>query len=124
MRIFMAYDDQTQRPFRGGAQPGPGAYYPQGYAPYGYGSNTYGPQPGVGPERRIDALDVLEGVLTDGFSVSNLTRIARASGSNFWVGAAIGAGLVMLAHRSEMRLAVAAAFSKAKAGAARKTPRD
>lgn len=30
--------------------------------------------------------------MRDGFSLSNVTRIARASGSNFWVGAVIGAG--------------------------------
>lgn len=108
----MAYDDQNQRP-----QAGQGAYGPQGYAPYGYG-----PPPGAGPARPIDALDVLEGVLTNGFSLSNLTRIARASGSKFWLGAAIGAGLVIFAHRSETRSAVVAAFSKAKAEASRAKP--
>ncbi|MFD2249107.1 hypothetical protein FHS82_002864 [Pseudochelatococcus lubricantis] len=71
-----------------------------------YRWNGYGP----GQGQRIDALDVLEGVLKDGFSVSNLTRIARASGSNFWVGAAIGAGLVVLARRPEVRAAVSGVF--------------
>ncbi|MGV6872062.1 hypothetical protein ACUSIJ_05135 [Pseudochelatococcus sp. B33] len=79
-----------------------------------YRWNGYGP----GPGRRIDALDVLEGVLKDGFSVSNLTRIARASGSNFWLGAALGAGLVVLASRPDVRAAVAGAFRGAAAPAA------
>ncbi|ACK51823.1 hypothetical protein Msil_2907 [Methylocella silvestris BL2] len=68
-----------------------------------------------GAERRIDLLDVVEGVLTDGFSLSNFTRIARASGSNFWIGAAIGAGLVVLAHRPDVRAAAADAFNKSRA---------
>lgn len=68
-----------------------------------------GPQPGP---RRIDVLDVLEGVMQDGFSFSNLSRIARASGSKFWLGAALGAGAVVLARKPEVRAAVTAAFRK------------
>ncbi|MFT3688657.1 hypothetical protein [Paenirhodobacter sp.] len=68
--------------------------------------NGWGPQ---GP-RRVDVLDVLEGVMQDGFSFSNLSRIARASGSKFWLGAAIGAGAVVLARKPEVRAAVAGIF--------------
>ncbi|MGI6246456.1 MAG: hypothetical protein ACOYJQ_11885 [Pseudochelatococcus sp.] len=75
-----------------------------------YRWNGYGPGAGQRSGQRIDALDVLEGVLKDGFSVSNLTRIARASGSNFWLGAALGAGLVVLANRPDVRAAVAGVF--------------
>jgi hypothetical protein len=114
----MGHHRQTQRgPYAGGPQFGPGASGPQGYAPNGAGQYAYGPQPGAPPERRIDALDVLEGVLTNGLNLSSLTRIARASGSNFWIGAAIGAGLVVMAHRSEVGSVIANAFTKAKAAA-------
>lgn len=112
---------------QGAAGQGPyGAGYGPGYGPqagYGYGPQPgygYGPHAGYGPQAgpqaasgRIDALDVLEGVLRDGFSLSNFTRIARASGSNFWVGAAIGAGLVVLMHRPDVRSAVSNVFGKA-----------
>lgn len=73
-----------------------------GYGDYGNGYSA---------GRRIDALDVLEGVLNDGLSFSNLTRIARASGSKFWVGAAIGAGLVVVATRPDVRAAVASVLN-------------
>lgn len=83
------------------------AYDQRNYGPcYGYG-------PGYGPQPRIDMLDVVEGVLKDGLSLSNFTRIARASGSNFWVGAAIGASAVVLARRPEVRAAVAGVFHRA-----------
>lgn len=95
-----------------GANPGYGPG--PGYGPQAAGPQGPGPQPGSGP--RIDALDVLEGVLRDGFSMSNLTRIARASGSNFWIGAAIGAGLVVLMNRPDVRSAVSGVFSKGAAG--------
>lgn len=75
---------------------------------------AYGPPPGN--QGRIDVLDVMEGVLKDGFSVSNLARIARASGSGFWVGAAIGAGAVLLAKKPELRAAVGGLFTKDKSG--------
>lgn len=39
---------------------------------------------------RVDALDLLEGVLRNGFSLASVSRIARARGPNFWIGAAIG----------------------------------
>lgn len=118
----------------GGAQTGYGAqgtYGAQGYGQQGYGQQAgygpqagFGPQPGYGPQGpqpggaqqggpRIDALDVLEGVLKDGFSLSNLTRIARASGSNFWIGTAIGAGVVVLLNRPDVRAAFSSVFSKA-----------
>lgn len=117
---------------------GQGAGYGAGYGPQpGYGPGAgygYGPQPGAGAQAagaqaagaqgagpRIDALDVLEGVLRDGFSMSNLTRIARASGSNFWIGAAIGAGLVVLMNRPDVRSAVSGIFSK---GGADEPPAD
>lgn len=90
----------------------------------GYGQGPYGPgaadpgAPGAGQQRpRIDALDVLEGVLTDGLSLTNFTRIARASGSNFWLGAAIGAGLVVFLHRPDVKSAVSNVFGKAKEAA-------
>lgn len=104
-------------PQQGGYQWGPNAWAPGGPGP-GPGPGQ-GPGPGAAPgnggQRRIDALDVLEGVLTDGFSLSNFTRIARASGSNFWIGAAIGAGLVVLVNRPDVRSAVSNIFSKAHA---------
>jgi len=112
-------------PAQGGPQPGgqwssyggwnagagaQGGYGQQaGYGPQG--PQPGGPQPGAGG--RIDALDVLEGVLKDGFSLSNLTRIARASGSNFWIGTAIGAGVVVLLNRPDVRAAFSSIFSKA-----------
>ncbi len=68
-----------------------------------------------GDGRHSDALDALEGVIKDGFSMSSVTRIARASGSSFWVGAAIGAGLVVLATRPDMRASVAGLFGKTRA---------
>ncbi len=74
----------------------------------------YGPGPGAAPGGRIDALDVLEGVLKDGFSLSSFTRIARASGSNLWIGAAIGAGLVVMLNRPDVRAAVSGIFSAAR----------
>ncbi|MGE4373551.1 MAG: hypothetical protein AB7E29_11775 [Xanthobacter sp.] len=97
---------------------GQGAYNNQaGYGPgAGQGAGPRGPQNGTG---RIDALDVLEGMLRDGFSLSNFTRIARASGSNFWIGAAIGAGAVVLLNRPDVRGAFTSAFRKAK-----DTPQD
>ena len=97
-----------------GYGPGYGPGYNQGYGP-GYGPG-HGPQPGWGPapqqQRRIDLLDVIEGVMTDGLSFSNLGRIARASGSKFWLGAAIGAGAVVLARKPELRGAVSHIFHK------------
>jgi hypothetical protein len=59
---------------------------------------------------RIDALDVIEGVLKDGFSLSNFSRIARARGPNFWIGAAIGATAVVLLSKPETRAAIGAFF--------------
>ena len=94
-----------------------GASGPYGWAGPGTGPGA-GPGPGPGAGRRIDALDVLEGMLQDGFSLSNLTRIARASGSNFWIGAAIGAGLVVLANRHDVRDAVSKVFGGAAPDAA------
>ncbi len=103
----------------GGQQSGP--FYgqgPGGYGPGGYGAGQAGAgpqgagQPGAGP-RRVDALDLLEGVLRDGFSLSNLTRIARASGSNFWIGAAIGAGAVVVMNRPDVRNAFTNIFKHA-----------
>lgn len=93
----MAYDNSQWRAQPGGPDAGAGA------------------EPGPGSQRRIDALDVLEGVLTDGLSFSNITRIARASGSNFWVGAALGAGLVVLVNRPDVRAAFGSIFRQAKA---------
>ncbi|MGH2340746.1 hypothetical protein ACRC7T_04615 [Segnochrobactraceae bacterium EtOH-i3] len=114
------------QPQGGWQQAGPGPGWQSGYqqAP-GYGPGAgyqqagpgYGPGPGAapgGPAGRIDALDVLEGVLKDGFSLSNFTRIARASGSNLWIGAAIGAGLVVMMNRPDVRAAVSGIFSAAK----------
>lgn len=103
-------------PYGAGPQPGyqwqPGGWGAGG--PYGWTGPGTGPGaspgPGAGPRARIDALDVLEGVLKDGFSLSNFTRIARASGSNFWIGAAIGAGLVVLMNRPDVREAFSHAF--------------
>lgn len=94
-----------------GAGPQPGA----GWGP-GWGAGPQaGPQTG---ERtgRIDLLDVVEGVMRDGFSLSNFTRIARASGSNFWVGAAIGASAVVLARRPDVRAALGGIFKGHDAG--------
>ncbi|MGQ3674505.1 hypothetical protein ACT6QH_03250 [Xanthobacter sp. TB0139] len=93
-----------------------------GHGNFGQGAHTHqaGYGPGAGPQGpyggpgRIDALDVLEGMLRDGFSLSNFTRIARASGSNFWIGAAIGAGAVVLLNRPDVRNAFSSAFHKAK----------
>lgn len=90
----MSYRNR-QPPYGGQAQAAP---------PYGAG---YAPGPGPTTSRRLDAMDVLEGVLNDGLSVSSLTRIARASGSRFWLGAAIGAGVVMLMHRPDVRATLA-----------------
>ncbi len=119
------------QPQQGGWQPPPGPGYAPGgqqrgpgYGPgpndsaaYGAGwqqqSSGYGPGPGAA-RPRIDALDVLEGVLKDGFSLSNFTRIARASGSNLWIGAAIGAGLVVMMNRPDVRAAVSGIFSAAR----------
>lgn len=102
--------------YPGYGAPYQGAPYQQGAGPYQTGA--YGPQPA--PQRRIDLLDVVEGVLTDGLSLSNFTRIARASGSKFWLGAAIGAGLVALAHRPEVKAAVGGVVDKARAKSAAK----
>jgi len=91
----MAYDQWD----RNGFQSGP-------YRPDPYQTpprDNYGPGYGQAPERRVDLLDVVEGVLRDGFSFTNFSRIARASGSNFWIGAAIGAGLVVLANRPDIK---------------------
>lgn len=96
---------------RGQQGAGPQGTGPQGAGPQGAGPQGAGPQPGGA--RRIDALDVLEGVLRDGFSLSNFTRIARASGSNFWIGAAIGAGAVVLINRHDVRSAVSNVFKAA-----------
>lgn len=120
----MSADKPQWNPY--GPNPGPGYQWPPGggwgpAGPYGWAGQQGGPQwngaqgpgpqgPGPQPARRIDALDVLEGMLQDGFSLSQFTRIARASGSNFWVGAAIGAGLVVLVNRPEVREAVAKVF--------------
>ncbi len=94
-------------------QSGPGPQ-PNGWG-YGYGPQPgpygYGSQPGPQP-RRVDLLDVLEGVMTDGLSFANLSRIARASGSKFWLGAAIGAGAVVLARKPELRGVVSQVFHK------------
>lgn len=114
----------------GGPQSGP--FYGQGqqnnFGQGGYGQGGYGAgqagagpqgagQQGAGPQagpRRVDALDVLEGVLRDGFSLSNFTRIARASGSNFWIGAAIGAGAVVVMNRPDVRNAFTNIFKHAR----------
>jgi hypothetical protein len=78
------------------------------------GAAQTGWSPGpAGQGRRVDALDVIEGVLTNGFSLSSFTRVARAKGSSFWIGAAIGAGLIVLMNRPEVRTAAAGIFSKA-----------
>ena len=111
-------------PYQYGPYPGAGYQWrPDGwtaaagpYGPYGWGAQPSAAAAEAPPEPqatggRIDALDVLEGVLKDGFNVTNLTRIARASGSNFWVGAAVGAGLVVLANRPDVRAAVSNFFS-------------
>lgn len=113
-------NDQTNQTYGAsyGPQYGPayGQQYgqEQGYGPqYGPGhGQQYGPQQEPGASRRVDLLDVLEGVMRDGLSLSNVTRIARASGSNFWVGAAIGAGAVVLARRPEVRAAVGDIFKQ------------
>lgn len=97
------YGPQTGYGPQGGAGPQPG-----------YGPQQSGPQ-GPGAQPRIDALDLLEGMLKDGFSLSSLTRIARASGSNFWIGTAIGAGVVVLLNRPDVRAAFSSVFSKAAA---------
>lgn len=60
---------------------------------------------GQGP-KRLDVMDVVEGFLRDGVSLSSFTRVARASGSNFWLGAAIGVSVVVLAQRPELRAAL------------------
>lgn len=109
-------NDQSNQPYGPGYGPqyGPayGQQYGQQYGPqYGQGPG-YGPQPGAGGARRVDLLDVLEGVMRDGLSLSNVTRIARASGSNFWVGAVIGAGAVVLARRPEVRAAIGDVFKQ------------
>lgn len=120
-------NDQSNQPYGAGYGPQDGPAYGQGYRQAGYGPQhgpgygwqygpqngpQYGPQQGPGAERRVDLLDVLEGVMRDGFSLSNVTRIARASGSNFWLGAAIGAGAVVLARRPEVRAAVGDVFKR------------
>lgn len=69
----------------------------------------YGDDPA---NRRIDAFDVIEGMLKDGFSLSSFSRIAWARGSNFWVGAAIGATAVVLLSKPQARAAVASFFNK------------
>jgi len=61
-------------------------------------------------DRRIDAFDVIEGMLKDGFSLSSFSRIARARGSNFWIGAALGATAVVLFSKPEARAAAASFF--------------
>jgi hypothetical protein len=101
----------------------------QGAHPRGAQARGAGPGAPIGPaaagpgtERRIDALDVLEGVLTEGFSFSSLTRIARASGSSFWIGAALGAGLVVLMNRPDVRTAVAGALARSQPQPAPATP--
>lgn len=117
-----------KNPQWGGFQSGPTQGGPQQSGQWSYGGwnagqagyGPQGPQPG-GPQQsaggpRIDALDVLEGVLKDGFSLSNLTRIARASGSNFWIGTAIGAGVVVLLNRPDVRAVFSSVFSKAGTG--------
>lgn len=115
---------QQSGPFYGQGQSGygSGGYGTGGYGAGGYGMGQTGAGPqGAGPQagpqagpRRVDALDVLEGVLRDGFSLSNLTRIARASGSNFWIGAAIGAGAVVVMNRPDVRNALTNIFRNAK----------
>lgn len=84
-----------QPPYGGQAQAAP---------PYGPG---YASGAGQATGRRFDAMDLLEGVLNDGLSLTSLTRIARASGSRFWLGAAIGVGVVMLMHRPDVRATLA-----------------
>ncbi len=105
---------QQSGPFYGQGQAG---YGQGGYGPGGYGAGQTGAGPqGAGPQagpRRVDALDVLEGVLRDGFSLSNFARIARASGSNFWIGAAIGAGAVVVMNRPDVRNAFTNIFKHA-----------
>lgn len=61
---------------------------------------------------RFDALDLIEGVLKHGFSLSSVGRIAQARGPNFWIGAAIGAAAVVLISKPEARAAVAGLFRK------------
>lgn len=120
----MPYDNTQVRAqgsgaYQGGPQQGDG--WPGGPQPGGPNAG-FGAGPGPGAQRRIDALDVLEGVLTDGFSFSNITRIARASGSNFWVGAALGAGLVVLMNRPDVRAAFGSIFRPAGAPASPTEP--
>lgn len=101
----------------GWQQQPPGAGYAPGAGWQQQAGPGYGPGPGAAqgaPRGRIDALDVLEGVLKDGFSLTNLTRIARASGSNLWIGAAIGAGLVVMMNRPDVRAAVSGIFTAAR----------
>lgn len=87
----------------------------------GYGNQYSGQYGDPRQNRRIDALDVLEGVLKDGFSLSNFTRIARASGSRFWLGAAVGAGLVVVATRPDVRAAVSGVLHAGAAAAGRQS---
>lgn len=77
-----------------------------------YGEDRGGP--------RLDALDLIEGVLRNGFSLSSVSRIARARGPNFWIGAAIGAAAVVLINKPEARAAVTEFFRK---GASTEPPR-
>lgn len=90
----------------------------------GYGNQYSGQYGNTQQNRRIDALDVLEGVLKDGFSLSNFTRIARASGSKFWLGAAIGAGLVVVATRPDVRAAVSGVLHAGTAAASGKSTKQ
>lgn len=100
----------------GGWQAGPGGGWSNWQAGPQYGGQQhYGAGPQAGPQRRIDALDVLEGMLQDGLSLSNITRIARASGSRFWLGAAIGAGVVVFLNRSDVRATVSGALNRTRA---------
>lgn len=64
-------------------------------------------------EGRIDALDLIEGMLQDGFSLSSIRRIVQARGPNFWIGAAIGAAAVVLVTKPEARAALASVFRPA-----------
>lgn len=85
--------------------------------------NTSDYQSSNAADQRSDAglLNALEGVLRDGFSLSSLGRLAQASGSSFWLGAAIGAGLVVAAKQPEVRQSVAELLHAAKA---KKTDHD
>lgn len=72
--------------------------------------SSYGYHGGDETEPRIDALDLIEGMLQDGLSFSSLRRIVRARGPNFWIGATIGAATVVIVTKPEVRATLASFF--------------